>query len=128
MSPAKKILIGIFTISQVVILVMIFAFFFSQLKELELASQRHHGEPPEEFFTFMAGFFGGMVVLFLLSVGNIIFYCIHAYRNPAVRQDMRIVWMLIFIFGGFMGELVYFYIHIVNDPPALPPNHGEPFS
>lgn len=128
MSPGKKILIGIFTISQVVVLVMIFAFFFSQLEELEIASRRHHGEPPEEFFTMMAGFFGGMVIFFLLSVGNIIFYCVHAYRNAAVRQDMRIVWLLLFIFGGFMGELVYFFIHIVNEPPALPSNPKEPFS
>jgi sterol desaturase/sphingolipid hydroxylase (fatty acid hydroxylase superfamily) len=128
MSPGKKILIGIFTFSQIGALVMIFAFFFSQLQDLEAAAQRHHGEPADEFFRFMAGFFGGIVIIFLLSVGNIIFYCIHASRNPAVRQDMRVVWILIFIFGGFMGELVYYFIHIVNEPPALPSNQKEPFT
>ena len=119
MSAGKKLLIGLFTVAPAILVILVFAMMFSQIPELERMESRPGGAHPDEVFGMLASFLGGIVLAGLFALGTLVFYCVHAYRNPAVREDMRLIWVLIFIFAGFLGNLVYFYLYIVNEPPAV---------
>ena len=82
---------------------------FSNLEELE----RHEG-PPMAFFGGL-GFFLAMVFLVvLLSIGSLIFYIVHAVKNPNLQHNnLLLVWILLFIFASGIGQLIYWIVEIL---------------
>lgn len=72
--------------------------------------------------------FGGLGIFFLLlflvviiSLGSLVFYIVHASRNPRLKHNnMLVVWILLFVFANGLGQLIYWIIEIlsVKDPQA----------
>ena len=78
------------------------------------------------FYSFIISFclFSWYTLLSILKVRTYyfslnIFYIIDVYKNPAIREDMRIVWLLIVFFAGIIGMAIYYFIYIIGDPPAV---------
>ncbi|MFN7941080.1 MAG: hypothetical protein U0X73_05750 [Thermoanaerobaculia bacterium] len=48
----------------------------------------------------------------LLGLGLVIFYVVHAFKNPDLASDKRILWVLIIFMGSVFGMAAYWYVHI----------------
>ncbi len=64
-------------------------------------------------------FGGGFVIFFLVhmitifgSLALTVFYIVHAVKNQRLDSNMRIVWIILFFFGGMVAEPIYWYLEI----------------
>jgi hypothetical protein len=106
-----------FALSPIIILfIMMLGYFavlfsiFSNIPELEQA----HNEPPELILQWVGSFMVVIFLVILLSVSSLVFYIVHAVQNPNLKQGhMLLLWILLFIFVGGLGELIYWLVEIV---------------
>jgi Phospholipase_D-nuclease N-terminal len=60
------------------------------------------------------GWIAGLGLLWLLAIAVAfvvwIWAIVHAIRNPALDDTMRIVWILVIVFTQFIGAIVYFIV------------------
>lgn len=66
-------------------------------------------------------FFVGGMMIWILLIGLIstivfIYYLIHVIRNKQIEQNEKILWVVLFLFIGFISHLVYFYMRIWKEP------------
>ncbi len=54
-------------------------------------------------------FFGVIMLISLASMGLVIYALIDAIKNPAL-EDNRIIWILVILFVGPIGALVYLFV------------------
>ena len=72
-----------------------------------------HGDvTPEFFFSNMMGFIAWVIALVFVQLGLMIFFIIHAMNNKRVKNEERIIWVLVFIFAGAIGFSIYWGIRI----------------
>jgi hypothetical protein len=106
-----------FALSPIIILfIMMLGYFavlfsiFSNIPELEQA----HNEPPELILQWVGSFMVVIFLVILLSVSSLVFYIVHAVQNPNLKQGYSLLlWILLFIFVGGLGELIYWLVEIV---------------
>lgn len=60
-------------------------------------------------------FAGGLMMIIFLLLGIIgfvlwIWALISAIQNPALDSTMRIIWVLVIVFTGFIGAIVYLIV------------------
>jgi hypothetical protein len=60
------------------------------------------------------------VAFFLVTFGLWAFYIGHASRNEALSPESRRLWIALIIFGSFLVEPVYFWLHIARKPTVSP--------
>jgi hypothetical protein len=60
-----------------------------------------------EPFAWVLGFGIFGIVLAILAVALWVWSLVHAIRNPALDDMMRIVWVLVIVFTGLIGSLIY---------------------
>jgi peptidoglycan/LPS O-acetylase OafA/YrhL len=118
---------GFFALSPLISLIgiitgyLVFVFtLFSNIPEME-----HGNPPPMEFWGGLSFFIFMVFFMIFISIGSLIFYIMHAIQNPNLKKDnMILVWVLIFIFVGGIGQLIYWLIELVgkrkNNPPTSP--------
>ncbi len=83
---------------------------FSNLPELE-----HQDTPPMEFFGGLGFLFLMIFVVIVIGFASLIFYIVHAVQNPNLKGDnLLIVWILLFIFVGGIGQFVYWLVEIIS--------------
>ena len=69
----------------------------------------------------VAWFIGFIMFLILVSLGSLLFFIVHAVQNPNLKEsNLLIVWILLFIFIGGLGQLVYWLVEIVSKKPKDP--------
>jgi len=112
MTKIKKIVLGILTILPIFLLIIYFIAMFFSVFGLTFMAQ--HGNQPDsnlifKSFAVIFVFFG---LIFLLTIGMYIFYIMHAAKNPKFDESNRLIWILINIFGGHIGNIIYWYLHI----------------
>lgn len=79
------------------------------------------GGPPWPFFKGLGFFFFMIFLVVVISVGSLIFYIIHATKNPNLKHDnLLLVWILLFIFASGIGQMIYWIVEILakKDPPV----------
>lgn len=60
-------------------------------------------------------FFVLIVLTAMISVASLVFYIVHAVQNPNLKENnLLLVWILLFVFVGGIGKLIYWIIEIVN--------------
>lgn len=97
-----------------------FGFLFSVLSNIPELEQAHDG-PPELILEWLGSFFIVIFFVILLSVASLVFFIVHAVQNPNLKQGhMLLLWILLFIFVGGLGELIYWLVEIVAKR-----NHNE---
>lgn len=63
----------------------------------------------------IAWFFGFIMLVVLISISSLIFYIVHAVQNPNLKgNNLLIVWILLFIFVGGIGQLIYWIVEIIS--------------
>jgi len=60
--------------------------------------------------------FIAMAVVVVLGIGLTIFYVIQAATNDALRNDERVMWILLVTLLGTFAHPVYWYMHIWRRP------------
>lgn len=56
-------------------------------------------------------------IVFLVSMGSLVYYIVHAAYNPNLRENnLLILWILLFLFASGLGQFIYWIVEIVNKP------------
>lgn len=116
MSRTKKVIIGILAflplVSTAVFLIYFFAAFFPEIIRME----HEHGDvPPEFFFSNMMGFIASVIILVFLQLALMIYFIVHTINNKRVKNEERIIWVLLFIFVSTIAYPIYWGIRIWPD-------------
>lgn len=133
MKKSKKVLLGVATIWPIfyigVFILSIFLIF-----GVAAASGGTGGPSPEP---------EGALAL-LLPLGFLLFFCLHiltmvdvlalkvyyiirAVKDQQLDQNMRIMWILLFVFATLIAEPIYWYLYIWREPAAVnPPQLSAP--
>lgn len=89
----------------------------TQTADLEYAAESNP-------MAFLGGIGIFLALIFLavgLSIGSLVFYIVHAVRNPNLQQNnLLLVWILLFVFANGIGQLIYWIIEILNKRPKAP--------
>ncbi|HPK65688.1 MAG TPA: hypothetical protein PKX99_03815 [Thermoanaerobaculia bacterium] len=104
------LVIGGLTLLPGVLLAIAFALFLL----LIVAGEGHHQGPGYALLATMIGLFGATI---LLSIGLLIFYIVHVFKNPRLQQETRILWVLVLFLSnhaglGFVPCIIYWWLHI----------------
>ncbi len=67
-------------------------------------------------------FFGNIVLLVLLifaaiifGVGMMIYYIIHANKNPKFDSNQKLLWILILVLTSSIGNIIYYFVEIIPE-------------
>ncbi len=106
-----------------------FTFFFAiftQVSTFEEMDSVGNPAPPTGIFVGLGVFFILIMLALFLSLFSLIYFIIHAVKNPNLEgenSNMRIVWVLIMAFVGGIGQLIYWIVEIKSkDPRPIIPN------
>ncbi len=115
MSKSKVVFLGILSFLPVLFIalyfVLFFGFFLTGIVEAERAGNQD--DLPIAFFTNMVWLMGCLLLGITLSVGLMVYYIVHAHNNPKNDNSKKIMWTLILIFVGLIGNIVYFFVEIL---------------
>lgn len=97
-----------------VIIVSAYLFFlFSVLGNLD--TFKASDNLPSSFLGSLGLILGVILLWMLVSLGSLIFYIIHAAKNPNLStNNLLLVWILVFIFANGIGQLIYWILEILN--------------
>lgn len=63
----------------------------------------------------VAWFVGFIILLIIISLSSFIFYIVHAVQNVNLKgNNLLIVWILLFVFVGGIGQFIYWLVEIVS--------------
>ncbi len=116
MSKSKKTWLGILSflpiISGIVILIYMFTGFLPTMMRLE-----HEGaqDNPIAIFSTLGPFLVIILFAVILQIGLLIYFIIHAINNTRVKNEERIIWILVFLFASSIGFPIYWGIRIWPD-------------
>ena len=109
------ILIGILSIGYYIY------FVFDLVTDIEASQAMGRDPEPSMILGNIAGFFGFIMFIVLVSLSSLIFYIVHAVQNPNLRgNNLLIVWILLFVFVGGIGQLSYWLVEIVGKQQEHP--------
>ena len=110
MSRSSKILIGLLSFLPILLVAGMFITMFFQFSNI---IKWENDEPgPQEVFNTFGGFFIIAMLLFLFSIGFLIFLIIHLVKNKKMDGTERAVWILAFLLGGIISYPIYWYMKI----------------
>lgn len=104
-----------------IMLIAHFLFFFSMIENIQEIESSGNASA-SLILGDMTRFLVLILLVILLSFSSLIFYILHAVQNENLKEnDLLIVWMLLFIFVGGIGQLVYWIIEILAKRKAVEP-------
>lgn len=117
MSKSKKIWLGVLTfvplLFVVIYLVLFFTVFYSVF-ELSAAHGASDELPSGFIFNFML-----LAVLIIIAsltgLGIMIYYALHANKNPDFNSSQKTMWILLLILVGSVSTIVYYFMYILPD-------------
>ncbi len=113
MTRSKKIFIGILAFLPLVAAAIFLVYFFTTFFPDILRMEHEHGDiPPEFFIGNMVGFIASIIILVFVQLGLMIYFIIHAINNKRVKNEERIIWVLLFIFVHSIAFPIYWGIRI----------------
>ncbi|WP_350285373.1 hypothetical protein [uncultured Croceitalea sp.] len=107
-----------FAIAPIVLLFVFFigyfVFVFSLITEIQ-EIEAHGSVSPSFIFGRFLWLFAGVLLMVLISLGSLIFFIVHAVQNPNLKENnLLLVWILLFVFIGGLGQLLYWIIEIIG--------------
>jgi hypothetical protein len=120
MKTMPKVWLGIFTFLPIVLMVIFFGTFFTVLLERVIEADRGYYDHdfPIEHISSLAWFIILIIITALISLGVKIFYIVHSVNNPDNDTGKKVMWILILIFVGTIGSIVYYFVEILPSKPA----------
>lgn len=109
MSKSNKILLAALTVWPVIYVPIFFGFLISMMTGFGSHVNVPTG-PPIALFVMH-----GMTIL--LALGLTIFYMVNVFTNGRlkVKESERVLWAVIVLFGGSIGQAAYWYVHIWSE-------------
>jgi|GEM_PF-704757 hypothetical protein len=62
------------------------------------------------------------IIFSIVSLVVLIIYIIHAVKKENISSSERVMWILLFIFIGLIGQVIYFFMHVMNSNNKEKPN------
>lgn len=118
MSKPKKILLGVLTVAPVFFLIWYLIGFFSFISSMHEMSDgsEFSGNDPSDVFNSIKTLIAPLFLLMFLSLGLLIYYLFDIFslnQNFKGKSDNnKLIWTLVIIFTGFIGQIVYFFIEV----------------
>lgn len=113
MTKNKKIVLGIFTFLPL-LFVFVYVFIFINFFFSSISSPQFYPYVNEDYF------FGNLVLLIFLifaaiifGVGMMIYFIIHANKNPKFESNQKLIWILILVLSSFLGNIIYYLVEII---------------
>ena len=107
-------------VSLIIAIVGYFIFFFSMFSNIEHLEATN--EPPTSFFAGIGVFIIMILFTVFMSLGSLIFYILHAVKNPNLKENnLLVVWILLFVFVNGIGQLIYWIVEIIGKRKELNP-------
>ena|SRR6185436_8754829 len=110
MPRTTKIFIGILSILPILLTAGFFITMFLQFAN-NLGRLEPDSEPSIMFRNFGLFFFI-MAVMFLLTIGLLVYFIIHVAKNKKLDSTERAIWILVFVLGGAISYPIYWYMKI----------------
>jgi heme/copper-type cytochrome/quinol oxidase subunit 2 len=110
MSRSSKIFIGFLSFLPIVLSVVLFITMFFQF--FNLAQLENQDAETREAFWIFGPFFMIVMILFLLSIGLLVYFIIHIARNKKADSTERAIWILAIVLGGIVTYPIYWYMKI----------------
>ncbi|MCO6174706.1 hypothetical protein NHF50_06575 [Flavobacterium sp. NRK F10] len=122
LSKNQKILIGILhflpVIGMIAYFIFFFSFFISTIPSFENQDQEN---PPADVLSGFLSAFVIIIITMFVSIGVKVFDIIHLTKsNKRETGNKVLVWVLLFVFTGIIGEIVYYFLEIL--PEKKPEN------
>jgi phospholipase D-like protein len=117
---SNKLWLGILTFSPLVFLTIFIIWFVSIFINNIYILENSAGQPPIEIFRLMMTAFIFLALAIIVKLGLMIYYIIHVSDNQDNDNNKKILWILIFVFVGTIGNIIYFFMEIV---PSSNTNH-----
>ncbi len=112
MKKSSKIWLGILTFLPILFIAFFFISFFTvlitQIPELE----KNSNEFPIEFLKSIFGAILFLILAIIIKIGLMIYYIIHASDNILNDNTKKIMWILILVFIGSIGSILYYFMEI----------------
>lgn len=113
MTRSKKVFIGILAFLPLVAAAIFLVYFFTTFFPDIIRMEHEHGDiPPEFFFGNMVGFIASIIILLFVQLGLMIYFIVHAINNKRVKNEERIIWVLLFIIVHSIAFPIYRGIRI----------------
>lgn len=127
LSKKQKIALGIGTIWPMIWIVIFIAGIIGMMLGAGLTAGSGGGDAIAPVFGigFMA-LFAGHLLTMIVMLASKVFYIIHAVKNESLESNMRIVWIVLFFFGGMIAEPIYWYLEIWREKQANAFTHQLP--
>lgn len=110
-------------IGPILLLTMILiGYFFFIFSFVFNAEQMNNDQPPIAFLGGFAIFIIGFFLYMILSLLSLIYFVIHAAKNPNLEAgSSRVLWILIIVLVSGIGNLIYWIaeIQIKNPKPVI---------
>ena len=111
-SRPVKLLLGVVTILPVVYMAYFIAVFF------------YLSDSPDSPYDhdFMGILFNIWFVNIALIFVLFIIYVVHVFRTPQFTEQVRLLWLIAFFFGGIFAMIIYWFLCVWRDPS---PSSGQ---
>ncbi len=116
---------GFFALAPIILMIIGFIGYFSfillMFSNFETLEQ-HPEKPPMEMFGGMFVFFIFILLASVVAIASLVFYIMHAVQNPNLKENnLLLVWILLFVFVGGIGKIIYWFVEIINkrEPKSL---------
>ena len=103
------VLLGIFSLGFYIY------FVFDLVSDIEAVEASNGNVSASLILGNIAWFVGFIIILIIISLSSFVFYIVHAVQNPNLKgNNLLIVWILLFVFVGGIGQFIYWLVEIVS--------------
>ena len=118
MSKSSKILAGFLSFLPIIMVAGFFILmflFFNRMAEFRGDESR-----PFEMFSMFGRLFIAEIIMFLISIGVLLFFIIHLSRNKGMESTEKAIWVLALVLGNVICYPIYWYMKIWKEElPAV---------
>ena len=76
-----------------------------------------NGSTPDTFMiVIMIIFYAFVLLMSLFQIFSLVIFILHAMKNPTMKDNDNIVWLLVIVLAGQIGNIVYYYAKVHNSP------------
>lgn len=116
MNRQKKIWIGVLTFSPLVFLILYFVFFFGLFFNIIIQAEGGQEPDPGSLIGLIVVSFILIGLTVLLSIISLVVLVMHASSNPNLEGNDKTIWIVVIVFAGLIGNIIYWYTKIWQAP------------
>lgn len=111
MTNRYKIFTGILSVMPIILFLVYIIMFIISITSIVAKADSFENDPFAVFSTF-GTIFIALICFALFALADLIFFLMHAINNKSLKDNERIIWVLVFVFAGMIGYPIYWYMRI----------------